>query len=103
MHERKAMMTELTDAFVAIPGGIGTLDELFEAWSWNALGYHAKPFALLNVDGFWDGMIAFLDNVTTSGFMSPARRAQLLVSDGIGDVIDRLDAAIGAAEPKMVW
>ena len=45
MHERKAMMTELTDAFVAIPGGIGTLDELFEAWSWNALGYHAKPFA----------------------------------------------------------
>ncbi|HYN46143.1 MAG TPA: TIGR00730 family Rossman fold protein, partial [Allosphingosinicella sp.] len=59
MHERKAMMTDLTDAFVAIPGGIGTLDELFEAWSWNALGYHAKPFALLNVDGFWDGMIAF--------------------------------------------
>ena len=58
------MMTELTDAFVAIPGGIGTLDELFEAWSWNALGYHAKPFALLNVDGFWDGMIAFLDHVT---------------------------------------
>ena len=81
MHERKAMMTELTDAFVAIPGGIGTLDELFEAWSWNALGYHAKPFALLNVDGFWDGMIAFLDHVTASGFMSPARRAQLLVAD----------------------
>ncbi|HEV7660875.1 MAG TPA: TIGR00730 family Rossman fold protein [Allosphingosinicella sp.] len=103
MHERKAMMTELTDAFVAIPGGIGTLDELFEAWSWNALGYHAKPFALLNVDGFWDGMISFLDSVTANGFMSPARRAQLLVSDGIEDVIDRLDAAIGAAEPKMVW
>ena len=103
MHERKAMMTELTDAFVAIPGGIGTLDELFEAWSWNALGYHAKPFALLNVDGFWDGMIAFLDEVAASGFMSPARRAHLLVSDVIGDVIDRLDAAIGAAEPKMVW
>ncbi len=82
MHERKAMMTDLTDAFVAIPGGIGTLDELFEAWSWNALGYHAKPFALLNVDGFWDGMIAFLDTVTASGFMSPARRAQLLVADG---------------------
>lgn len=103
MHERKAMMTDLTDAFVAIPGGIGTLDELFEAWSWNALGYHAKPFALLNVDGFWDGMIAFLDNVTASGFMSPTRRSQLLVSDGIGEVIERLDAAIGATEPKMVW
>ena len=103
MHERKAMMTELTDAFVAIPGGIGTLDELFEAWSWNALGYHAKPFALLNVDGFWDGMISFLDHVAASGFMSAARRDQLLVADGIGDAIDLLDAAIGAAEPKMVW
>jgi len=103
MHERKAMMTELTDAFVAIPGGIGTLDELFEAWSWNALGYHAKPFALLNVSGFWDGMIAFLDTVTTSGFMSPARRGQLLVAEAIPDAIDMLDAAIGRTEPKMVW
>ena len=103
MHERKAMMTELTDAFVAIPGGIGTLDELFEAWSWNALGYHAKPFAVLNVDGFWDGMLAFLDHVTQSGFMSPARRAQLFVASDIGDAIDQLDAAIGAAEAKMVW
>ncbi|MDQ8757680.1 TIGR00730 family Rossman fold protein [Sphingosinicella sp. LHD-64] len=103
MHERKALMTELTDAFVAIPGGIGTLDELFEAWSWNALGYHAKPFALLNVHGFWDGMIAFLDHVRDSGFMSPARRGQLLVADEIGEVIDKLGAAIGAAEAKMVW
>jgi len=103
MHERKAMMTDLTDAFVAIPGGIGTLDELFEAWSWNALGYHAKPFALLNCNGFWDGLIAFLDNVTASGFMSPARRAQLLVADGIGEAIDLLDEAIVRAEPKMVW
>jgi uncharacterized protein (TIGR00730 family) len=103
MHERKAMMTELTDAFVAIPGGIGTLDELFEAWTWNALGYHAKPLALLNVAGFWDGMIAFLDTVTASGFMSPARRGQLLVAETIGEAIDELDAAIGAAEPKMVW
>ena len=103
MHERKAQMTELADAFLALPGGIGTLDELFEAWSWNALGYHAKPFAILNVDGFWDQMIHFLDHVTVSGFMSPARRAQLLVSDGIGDVIDQLAAATGATEAKMVW
>jgi hypothetical protein len=96
-------MTELTDAFVAIPGGIGTLDELFEAWTWNALGYHSKPFALLNVNGFWDGMIGFLDHVTSSGFMSPARRAQLLVADGIGEAIDKLDAAAKVAETKMVW
>ena len=103
MHERKAKMTELTDAFVALPGGIGTFDELFEAWTWNALGYHAKPFALLNVNGFWDGMIGFLDGVTANGFMSPARRAQLLVADGIGDAIDRLAAAVGTTEAKMVW
>ena len=103
MHERKAKMTDLCDAFVAIPGGIGTLDELFEAWSWNALGYHAKPLALLNVHGFWDKLIAFLDDVTASGFMSPARRAQLLVAESIDEAIDKLRAGIGAAEAKMVW
>ena len=58
MHTRKAMMTELTDAFVAIPGGVGTFDELFEAWSWNALGYHAKPIAVLDMDGFFDPLWA---------------------------------------------
>jgi hypothetical protein len=103
MHERKAMMTELTDAFLAIPGGIGTLDELFEAWTWQALGYHAKPFALLNVNGFWDQLIAFMGHVRASGFLSPTRHAQLLVADGIGEAIDRLDAAIGAVPAKMVW
>jgi hypothetical protein len=103
MHERKAKMTELTDAFVALPGGIGTFDELFEAWTWNALGYHAKPFALLNVNGFWDGMLDFLDTATASGFMSPARRAQLLVGDDIATVIELLDSAIAASERKMVW
>ena len=103
MHERKAKMTDLTDAFVALPGGIGTLDELFEAWSWNALGYHAKPFALLNVGGFWDHLIGLADHVMASGFMSPARRAQLLVAEDVGEVIDKLDAAIGATEAKMVW
>lgn len=103
MHERKAKMTELTDAFVAIPGGIGTLDELFEAWTWNALGYHSKPFCLLNVAGFWDGLIGFIDHVAESGFMSPARRAQLLVGDTIGEAIEKLDAAAKAAETRMVW
>src|SRR3954452_1704656 len=103
MHERKAKMTELTDAFVALPGGIGTFDELFEAWTWNALGYHAKPFCLLNVAGFWDRMLGFLDHTTTSGFMSPARRAQLLVAGRIGEAIDVLDAALASAEKKMVW
>ncbi|HEX8215980.1 MAG TPA: TIGR00730 family Rossman fold protein [Allosphingosinicella sp.] len=103
MHERKAKMTDLTDAFVAIPGGIGTLDELFEAWTWNALGYHSKPFCLLNVAGFWDKLVGFLDHVTDSGFMSPERRAQLLVANEIGEAIEKLDAASKAAETRMVW
>ena len=103
MHERKARMTELTDAFVALPGGIGTLDELFEAWTWNALGYHAKPFALLNVVGFWDGLIGLMDTVAESGFMSAARRQQLIVAEGIGEVIDKLDAAAKVGTRKMVW
>jgi hypothetical protein len=103
MHERKAKMTELTDAFVALPGGIGTFDELFEAWTWNALGYHAKPFALLNVAGFWDGMVGFLDHATQSGFMSVTRREQLIVAAEIGEVIDKLDAAAKVGTRKMVW
>ena len=103
MHERKAKMTELCDAFVCLPGGIGTLDELFEAWSWNALGYHAKPFCLLNVSGFWDGLTGFMDHVSESGYLSQARRSQLLVADDISEAIDKLDAAIGTAEAKVVW
>ena len=103
MHERKALMTELTDAFVAIPGGVGTLDELFEAWSWNALGYHAKPFALLNEDGFWNELLAFLDTATASGFISGSRRAQLLVAASPDEAFDQLAQACGCAEAKMVW
>ncbi len=103
MHERKAKMTELTDAFVALPGGIGTLDELFEAWTWNALGYHSKPFCLLNVSGFWDDLAEFMDHVRDSGFLSEARRNQLLKADTPGDAIDLLDAAAKSAAQGMVW
>ena len=103
MHERKAKMTELTDAFIAIPGGIGTFDELFEAWSWNALGYHAKPFALLNEDGFWDELLAFLDTATRSGFISEQRRAQLLVARSPDEAIDLLTDAASRSDAKMVW
>ena len=103
MHERKRMMAERADAFLALPGGIGTLDELFEAWSWNALGYHAKPFCLLNVDGFWDRMIGFLDHVTESGFMSPARRAQLLIAASPEEALKLLDEAASGATQGMVW
>jgi len=103
MHERKAKMTDLADAFLALPGGIGTLDELFEAWSWNALGYHKKPFCLLNVEGYWDGMVEFIDHATTSGFLSSSRRSQLLVAVTPEEALDLLDEAAAAATQGMVW
>ena len=103
MHERKATMTDLADAFLALPGGIGTLDELFEAWSWNALGYHKKPLCLLNVEGYWDGMVEFIDHATTSGFLSAQRRDQLLVAATPEEALDLLDEAAAAATQGMVW
>ena len=103
MHERKAKMTELADGFLALPGGIGTLDELFEAWSWNALGYHKKPFCLLNTNGYWDGLIEFVDHATQSGFMSPQRRKQLLVAATPEEALELLDEAVEAATQGMVW
>jgi len=103
MHERKAKMTELADGFLALPGGIGTLDEFFEAWSWNALGYHKKPFCLLNVEGFWDGLIHFMDHAADKGFLSAQRRRQLLVASSPEEALELLDEAAEAATQGMVW
>jgi len=103
MHERKAKMTELADAFVCLPGGIGTLDEMFEAWTWNALGYHAQPFCLLNVHGFWDGLAGFMDHVVESGFLSEARRLQLLKADTPAQALDLLDEAVKGAAQGVTW
>src|SRR5690606_24044033 len=69
MHERKAMMGERADAFLALPGGIGTFEELFEVWTWRQLGYHDKPLGLLNVAGYYDGLLGFLKTSVASGFM----------------------------------
>ena len=103
MGERKAVMSELSDGFLCLPGGIGTLDELFEAWSENALGFHKKPFCLLNVDGFWDGLIEFMDHATESGFLSAQRRKQLLVATTPSEALKLLDEAAAAATQGMVW
>jgi uncharacterized protein (TIGR00730 family) len=103
MHERKAKMTELCDAFIALPGGIGTLDELFEAWTWNALGYHSKPFCLLDVHGFWRGLDMFMDHVAESGFVSRQRRMQLLLAHSPTEALDRLDEATANATQGMIW
>ena len=69
MHERKALMAERSDAFIALPGGIGTFEELFEVWTWRQLGYHGKPLGLLNVAGYYDGLLAFLRTSVAGGFM----------------------------------
>jgi len=98
-----ASKVKLADGFLALPGGIGTLDEFFEAWSWNALGYHKKPFCLLNVRGYWDGLIQFIDHATRSGFMSPLRRQQLLVAASPDEALELLDEAAEAATQGMVW
>jgi len=103
MGERKAVMSELSDGFLCLPGGIGTLDELFEAWSENALGFHKKPFCLLNVEGFWDGLIAFMDHATQSGFLSAQRRRQLLVAATPDEALKLLNEAAAAATQGMVW
>ena len=103
MHERKAKFTELADAFVCLPGGISTLDELFEAWTWNALGYHAKPFCLLNINRFWEGLGTFMDHVRDSGFLSEARRSQLLMADTPGRALDLLDEAARNGEQGLTW
>ncbi len=80
MHARKAMMAELSDAFVALPGGAGTLEEIFEVWTWAQLGDHRKPCGLLNVAGFFDGLTGFLDHAAGEGFMQGAHRGMLLAA-----------------------
>jgi len=100
MHERKATMAELSDAFVALPGGIGTLEEIFEVWTWTLLGLHAKPCGLLDVAGYFDALIAYLDHTVATGFVAPAQRALLHVDADPDALLDRLAAAPVPPRPK---
>ena len=90
MHERKALMTEYADAFLALPGGYGTLDELFEAITWRQLGYHDKPSGLLDVDGYYEGLVAFLKRASGDAFVHDAERATLAVATDPTRLIDAL-------------
>jgi uncharacterized protein (TIGR00730 family) len=90
MTERKERMADLADAFVALPGGYGTLDELFEVLTWSQLGIHAKPAGLLDVAGYWSGLTGFLDHATVEGFIKPAHRGMLLVDDDPARLLLRL-------------
>ncbi len=93
MHERKALMTELSDGFIALPGGYGTLDELFEALTWLQLGYHQKPVGLLNVDGFFNHLVNFVDHSRDERFLRDLHRDALSVDTDLKQLIAKLQAA----------
>jgi uncharacterized protein (TIGR00730 family) len=90
MHTRKALMAEKADAFLALPGGFGTFEELFEVLAWQTLKLHTKPVLLLNVDGFYDGLLTFLDHAVTQGVLKPKNRAVLLVATTVEEVLSLL-------------
>jgi hypothetical protein len=89
MHERKAMMADLSDGFIAMPGGIGTLEELFEVFTWSRLGFHDKPIGLLNVSGFYDGLIGFLQQTVAQGFLKPEQESLLMHEADAEALLDR--------------
>lgn len=102
MHERKAMMAELSDAFIALPGGAGTLEELFEVWTWGRLGYHRKPCGFLNVAGFYDGLLAFLDLQRDEGFVRPEMREMVLVETSAEAMLAAFARYEPPATPKWI-
>ena len=102
MHERKALMAELSDGFVALPGGIGTLEELIEVYTWSQLGLHAKPLGVLNVSGYYDGLAAFLDHAVAAGFLRAEHRAVLAVEAEAGALLERLENAVAPSVGKWL-
>lgn len=90
MHERKTKMNELCDGVIALPGGFGTLEELFEMLTWGQLGLHTKPIGILNINGFYDELISFSDTMFKKGFLKDVNRKMVLVNDNIDDLIDRM-------------
>ena len=89
MHARKSLMAELSDGFIALPGGIGTLEELFEAWTWAQLGFHDKPCGLLNVEGYFDPLIAFLDHAVAEQFVKQEHGSMLIIESNPETLLDR--------------
>jgi uncharacterized protein (TIGR00730 family) len=98
MHQRKFMMAEHADAFLALPGGIGTFEELFEVWTWRQLGFHNKPIGLLNVDGYYDGLLEFMQNTVDKGFVSDWQMDFVFQSESIESLLPMLVEAAGLAK-----
>jgi uncharacterized protein (TIGR00730 family) len=103
MHERKQMMAERADAFLAIPGGIGTLEEFFEVWSWRQLGYHHKPIGLLSVEGFFDGLIGFLSQATERGFIGEPQQQLVQHGSDVHGLLSGLVQAASVHPPGSGW
>lgn len=102
MHTRKAMMADLSDAFIAMPGGVGTFEELFEAITWTQLGLHRKPCGLLNVAGFYSPLAAFIDQAVTEGFIKPIHRQSIIVDDNPERLLDSLATVELPDVPKWI-
>lgn len=102
MHERKALMADLSDAFLALPGGAGTLEELFEVWTWGQLGHHRKPVGLLNVDGYFDLLVAFIAHQERERFIRPEHRDMLIVEGDPARVLDRFASYVPPVVEKWL-
>jgi len=102
MHERKALMAKLSDAFVALPGGLGTLEELCEILTWAQLGFHKKPCGALNINHYYDGLMTFLDYSVTQGFVRREHRGMLLAAATPGDLLDSFDSYVAPVVNKWV-
>jgi uncharacterized protein (TIGR00730 family) len=102
MHERKAVMADLADGFVALPGGAGTLEELFEVWTWAQLGLHAKPCGLLDATGFFEPLTRCLDHMVATGFVRPAHRAMLISAGSLDQLLEAFAAYRAPVDSKWV-
>lgn len=103
MHARKAMMAELSEGFIALPGGLGTLDELAEILTWSQLGLHDKPTGLLNVAGYYDALLAFLDHARAEGFLSSQHREVVQAAADVGELLEAMRAFVPSATSKWLW
>lgn len=102
MHIRKARMAELSDGFIAMPGGIGTFEEIFEIWTWGQLGIHSKPLGFLNIAGFYDPLAAFLDGTVEAGFLKQAHRAMAMTDTEPATLLERMEQYVPAATYKWI-
>jgi hypothetical protein len=102
MHERKAKMNELCDGIIALPGGYGTLEELFEMLTWAQLGLHRKPIGILNTDGYYDSLIKLIQDMVDCGFLKEVNQQMLLISDNIEDLLTKMNAYVAPDVPKWI-